>query len=206
MRKLSTNDPKNSGQRKTLAQERKDRAIVVVEPNKQMQNLIRTMLTGFGCRRVRIFSEVDSAVESMLGDMPSVLLLDWEAPPYGGRNVLKLLRHQKMFPLCLTPIISMFSIARQREVEGAMRLGAQAALVKPIAPDVLMQHMDYVCLSDSPLKLVGERYVVNGMAEQLDDDLARRKQLAAARQYQMEQLDALSSLQDDVDRILGTAF
>ena len=181
-------------------------SIVVIEPNRQMQHLLRGMIAGFGCRDIRIFADMDSAVASMLTQLPSVLLMDWDAPPYGGRSLLKLIRHERMFPLCLTPIIAMFSVAMQKHVESAMRLGAQAVLVKPVSPDVLYAHIEWVFHSERSLKLVGERYVVAGMSEQLDQETAKRKQLASARQYQSEQLDQLNSIQDDVDRILGSSF
>ncbi|MCB9993930.1 MAG: response regulator [Hyphomicrobiaceae bacterium] len=181
-------------------------SIVVIEPNRQMQHLLRGMAAGFGCRNVRIFGDMDTAVAAMLTHPPSVLLMDWDAPPYGGRSLLKLIRHERMFPLCLTPIIAMFSVAKQRQVEAAMRLGAQAVVVKPISPDVLYEHINWVFRAEQNLKLVGERYVVAGMAEQLDQESAKRKQLASARQYQTEQLDQLNSIQDDVDRILGSGF
>lgn len=181
-------------------------AIVLIEPNRQMQVLLRMMLVGFQCRNLRVFGDMDTAVSSMLTDMPTVLLMDWDAPPYGGRSLIKLIRHEKMFPLCLLPIIALFSVAKQRQVESAMRLGVQAVIVKPLSPDILFQHIQWVTNQVRPLKLVGERYVIDGMAEQLDEEIAKRKQLAAARQYQVEQVEALSNLQDDVDRIFGASF
>lgn len=181
-------------------------SVVIVESNRQMQHLLRAMLASFNVRKVRIFGDCEGAVASMLSDIPNVFLLDWDAPPYGGKNLLKLIRHQKMFPLCLVPIVVTFAHAKQKNVESAMRLGAQAAIVKPIAPENLMLHIDYVRHTQSSLKLVGERYVVDGMAEQLDEESAKRKQLASAREYQMEQLEALNDLQNNVDRILGSSF
>lgn len=183
-----------------------DQSIVVIEPNKQMQVLLRAMVAGFGCRNLRVFADMDSAVSSMLTDMPTVLLMDWDAPPYGGRSFIKLIRHEKMFPVCLLPVIALFSVARQRQVEAAVRLGAQSVIVKPVSPEVLLQRICWATNAQKPLKLVGERYVVDGMAQQLDAETAKRKQLAAARQYQIEQVDALISLQDDVDRIIGSVF
>lgn len=195
-----------SRKKNTRAQDLVDQIVVIIEPNKQMQVLLRAMVAGFGCRNLRVFADMDTAVSSMLTDMPSVLLMDWDAPPYGGRSFIKLIRHQKMFPICLLPVIALFSVAHQRQVESAMRLGAQSVIVKPVSPDVLLHRINWATNAQKPLKLVGERYVVEGMAQQLDHETAKRKQLESARQYQVEQVDALSSLQDDVDRIIGTVF
>ncbi len=180
--------------------------MVVIEPNRQMQQLLRAMLMNYGLRSVRVFAETESAVTSMLNDPPVMVLLDWDAGPYGGRNFLKLIRHEKMYPLCLIPIIVMFAEARSRAVESALRLGAQAALVKPISPRILMQHIDWVAADQRPLKLAGERYVVEGVAEQLDQESEKREQLTEAREYQAQQLAEMDSIQDDVDRILTSTF
>ncbi len=181
-------------------------SIVVIEPNRQMQQLLRAMLMNYGLRTVRVFPETESAVASMLNEPPFMVLLDWDAGPYGGRNFLKLIRHQKMFPLCLVPIIVLFAEARSRAVESALRLGAQAALVKPISPRILIQHIDWVAADERPLKLAGERYVVDGVARQLDQEGEKRQQLAEAREYQAQQIAQMDSIQDDVDRILTSTF
>lgn len=180
--------------------------MVVIEPNRQMQQLLRAMLMNYGLRSVRVFSETESAVTSMLNDPPAMVLLDWDAGPYGGRNLLKLIRHQKMYPLCLLPIIVLFAEARSRAVESALRLGAQAALVKPISPRSLIQYIDWVAADERPLKLAGERYVVAGVAEQLDQENEKREQLTEAREYQAQQVAEMDSIQDDVDRILTSTF
>lgn len=181
-------------------------SVVIIEPNRQMQHLLRAMLANFGLRRVRIFPETESAVTSMLNDLPSMILLDWDAGPYRGRDFLKLIRHEKMSPLCLVPIVVLFAQAKQKSVESALRLGAQAALVKPISPASLMEHINWVAKDSRALKLVGERYVVEGVSEQLDKEKAKHHQLAAAREYQAEQTKVMDSIQSDVDRILSSSF
>jgi len=183
-----------------------NKSVVIIEPNRQMQQLLRAMLSSYGVRLVRVFSETDSAVTSMLNDPPVMVLLDWEAGPYRGRKFLKLIRHQKMYPLCLMPIIILFSEARQRAVESAMRLGAQAVLVKPISPAKLIVQINWAMGDDRKLKLAGERYVIDGVAEQLTHERQKREQLEAAREYQSEQIAQMDSIQNDVDRILTSTF
>ncbi len=182
------------------------KSVVIIEPNRQMQQLLRAMLSNYGVRLVRVFSETDGAVTSMLNDPPTIVLLDWEAGPYRGRRFLKLIRHQKMFPLCVMPIIIMFAEARQRAVESAMRLGAQAVLAKPISPAKLIEQIGWAIGDERKLKLVGERYVIEGVAEQLNHEREKRDQLEAAREYQSEQIAQMDSIQNDVDRILTSTF
>lgn len=181
-------------------------SIVVVEPNRQMQHLLRAMLANFGVRAVRVFGDTDSAVTSMLNEPPQMMLLDWDAGPFNGREFLKLIRHEKMSPLCLMPIVVLFAQAGQNSVRSALRLGAHSALVKPISPNVLMEHIQWVMGGARELKLVGERYVVEGVAEQLDQETEKHNQLESARQYQAEQNKVMDSIQSDVDRILSSSF
>ncbi len=196
----------NKEKPKKKAQKSGLNSIVVIEPNKQMQNLLRAMLANFGHRNVRIFNETDSAVSSMLSDPPCMVLLDWDAGPYRGRKFLKLIRHEKMYPLCLVPIVVLFATAHQKAVESALRLGAQGALAKPISPLILIEHINWAVSEQRELKLVGERYVVAGVSEKLDEESEKQQQLAAAREYQAEQVKAMDSIQNDVDRILTSTF
>ncbi len=181
-------------------------SIVVVEPNRQMQHLLRAMLANFGMRSVRVFADTDSAVTSMLNEPPQMMLLDWDAGPFSGREFLKLIRHEKMSPLCLMPIVVLFAQAGQNAVRSALRLGAHSVLVKPISPNILMEHIRWVMGGSRELKLVGERYVVVGVAEQLEQETEKHNQLESARRYQAEQNKVMDSIQSDVDRILSSSF
>ena len=178
--------------------------VVVVEPSRQMQHLLRAMLSGYGIRAVRVYSDTDSAAAFMLSDPPSVVLLDWDAGPYYGPNFLKLFRHQNMYPLCLVPIVVMFAEARRRWVERAARLGAQAAVVKPVAPATLHERIEWIAGGHSALQLQGDRYVVAGTDDRLEVERERQKQLKQAREYQATQFAEMAAIQSDIDKIFGS--
>lgn len=181
-------------------------SFMVVEPNRQMQVLLRTMLSSYGIRSVRMFADTERAAHSMLVDPPGVVLLDWEAGPYQGAKFLKMIRHQNMSPVCMVPIIVMFSEARQRWVERALRLGAQGVLVKPMSPSTLLERIMWVLDGGSALTLRGERYVVAGMDSRLEDERERQGQLKLAREYQESQFGAIAAIQNDIDQILHGLF
>lgn len=180
--------------------------LLVVEPSRQMQTLLRTMLSSYGVRSVRMFADTERAAQSILVDPPSLILLDWEAGPYLGPQFLKMLRHQNMYPVCLVPIIVMFSQARQAWVEKALRLGAQGVLVKPMSPAALRDRIKWVLNGSAKLKLKGERYVVAGIEGRLENEKERQGQLKVARQYQEAQFDEMASIQEDIDQILHSSF
>lgn len=178
--------------------------VVVVEQSRQMQHLLRAMLAGYGIRSVRVFGDTEKAAGFMLSDPPSVVLLDWDAGPYYGPNFLKLFRHQNMYPLCLVPIVVMFTEARRVWVERAARLGAQAAIVKPVAPATLHERIIWTCTGGATLILQGERYVVEGAEVRLEVERERQKQLKAAREYQATQFAEMAAIQRDIDKIFGS--
>lgn len=180
--------------------------IVVIEPSRQMQAMLRSMLNANGHRTVRIFSDTEAATAAMLSDPPSFVLMEWEAGPQEGGAFLKLFRHRNMFPVCLVPIIVMFSEARRRWVERALRLGAQAVIVKPLSPALLRERIEWVLSGSSHLTLHGERYVVAGVEERLEVERSKQDQLKAAREYQAAQYAQLAAIQDDVDRIMDMEF
>lgn len=177
--------------------------IVVIEPSRQMQVMVRTMLTSQGCRSVRMFADTDAAMTAMLSEPPSLVIMEWEAGPQEGGAFLKLFRHRNMFPVCLVPLIVMFSEARKRWVERALRLGAQAVIVKPLSQVMLKNRIDWVASGSSNLTLHGQRYVVAGVEERLEVERGKQDQLRSAREYQSSQTAQIAAIQNNVDRIMA---
>lgn len=181
-------------------------SLVVVEPSRQLQHLLRGMLNSYGIRSIRMFADTEKAATALLSDPPSAVLLDWEAGPYNGPNFLKLFRHQNMYPICLVPIIVMFSESRRTDVEKALRLGAQAVVAKPMSPAGLIKRISWAISNGPRLTLKGEHYVVEGVESRLAVEREQQDQLRTAREYQASQFAEMDAIQDDVDRILGSAF
>ena len=181
-------------------------SIVVIEPSRQMQLLLRAMLLSYGIRSVRMFADTERASSSILNDPPRLVLLDWEAGPNSGANFLKLIRHKNMYPVCLVPIIVMFSEARRCWVEKALRLGGQGVLVKPMSPAALLDRIKWVLNGASTLSLRGDRYVIEGMDVRLEDERDKQEQLKTVREYEKSQLAELANIQNDIDKILHSSF
>lgn len=183
-----------------------DISIQVIEPNKEMQRLLRAMLSGTGFRNLTIFSDTERAGTAMLSEPPDLILMEWENQPYDGSSFLKLIRNQNMFPLCLVPVVMMFSEPRKKRVERALKLGAHAVIAKPISPTQLLARIKWVMNGGLKLKLVGERYVIEGVEERLAVEQERHDQLSRARAYQESQFAEMTSIQNDVDKLLQSSF
>lgn len=181
-------------------------SVFVIEANREMQRLLRSMLMTYGIRDVRVFSDSARASSAMVSDPPSAVILDWEATPHTGAEFLKLFRHQNMYPVCLVPMLVMVSEARSHYVERALKLGAQAIVAKPLSPEVLIERLRWVLAGKQKLRLVGERYVVDGVRERLKIEREREQQMESARAYQESQFEDMADIQRDVDRLLESSF
>jgi two-component system chemotaxis response regulator CheY len=111
-----------------------------------------------------------------------------------------------MVPLCLVPVVITLSEARRNWVEQAMRLGAHSVIAKPLSPNQLIARIKWVMAGNPKLKLAGERYVIEGVEERLAVERERHNQLAMARAYQESQFAEMATIQNDVDKLLQSAF
>jgi DNA-binding response OmpR family regulator len=178
--------------------------IYVIEPSGEMQRLLRGMFMNCGMREVRMFNDSARAVNAILSDPPHLVVMEWMVEPYDGANFLKLFRHQNMFPVCLMPIVVTFAEPYQLQIERALKLGAHAVVAKPLSASVLMDRINWVLDGNQEMRLCGERYIVEGVQNRLDNERERQSQFETARQYQESQLSEMRSIQTNVDRILGT--
>ncbi len=181
-------------------------SVLIIEANREMQRLLRAMLLAYDIRNVRIFANSEKAANSMLLEAPDIVLLDWEVNPIDGKGFLKLFRNKKMYPICLVPIIVMFSEAKKNWVESALKLGAHAIIVKPLAPLVLHERMKWALSEERQLKLVGNSYVIDGANKRLAAEEEQKIQMKAARKYQASQFAEMMSIQSDIDKILEVNF
>lgn len=180
--------------------------VFIIEPSREMQRLLRAMLTNYGIRDVLVFSDTERASNGMLSDPPDIVLIEWESEPYGGADFLKLIRHKNMYPVCLVPVIVTFAEARKDSVENAMKLGANAVVAKPMAPAMLFERIKWVLAAHQELKLSGERYIVGGVHDRLKSERERENLLESAREYQQSQFAEMKNIQNDVDRLLSANF
>ena len=176
--------------------------VIIIEPSREMQRLLRAMLFNYGIRDVRTYADSERATNAMLSEPPDIVILDWDSTPFDGSSFLKLFRHQNMYPVCLVPIVVMFSEPRQRSVESALKLGAHAVVAKPMAPAMLHARMTWALSGEQKLRLLGNRYVIEGVTERLAGEKERQSQMASAREYQASQFAEMMAIQNDVDRIL----
>ncbi len=182
--------------------EAKDISVLVIEPNSEMQRLLRGILASCAIRDIRVHNNSERAANSILSHPPDLILLEWEVKPFDGAAFLKMIRNKNMYPVCLVPIIIMLSEARQCWVEKAIKLGAHAVIAKPISPAAILARIKWILAGHRQLRLEGNCYVIEGTKERLAVEEDRQKQMDNAREYQASQFAEMMSIQSDIDKLL----
>lgn len=147
--------------------------VVVVEDSRNMQTILRSMLTGLGVAKLRIYDRADVALKDMALEPPHLVVSDWRMEPMSGLALLKAMRHRRMLPLCFVPFLVVTGHATRDLVENAFRAGAHQLVVKPVAPAILAQRLNWVVGDGRPFRLAGERYLIDGVEDMLQ--IARMK-------------------------------
>ncbi|TDQ66441.1 CheY-like chemotaxis protein [Maritalea mobilis] len=184
----------------------KEANIVVVEPARHMQILYRSMLSASGVRSLRVFASAERAAESILATPPDIVLVDWGDERPVGEYFLDQFRDQRLYPVCLIPIIVMMSVVRKGRFNKAIRLGAHAVLGKPISSAKLFDYITWILASEFPMELNGSRYVVPNLLQRVDAEFANSSKFGADSMAEAQHMAQINSIQSDVDRILNSAF
>ncbi|MCO5146910.1 MAG: response regulator [Aquamicrobium sp.] len=146
--------------------------IVLVDDHRGTQTLLRSMLSALRVNRVRAFDNAGEALRSMTVDPPSLVLTDWEMSPMSGSQLVRLMRHERMEPLCFVPIIMVTGHATVGVVEKAFAAGVHHMLVKPVSPARLFSRIAWVTRDSRQMRLEGERWQIAGV----DDVIEKRIQ------------------------------
>ncbi|MBD8894368.1 response regulator [Roseibium litorale] len=181
--------------------EMEDLDVVVVEDSRPMQTIIRSILLSFKVARVRAFDSVDEALQSMLAEPPNVILTDWRMEPASGYQLLRLVRHRHMDPLCYVPILFITAHGTRALVDRALRAGAHHLLVKPLSPSTLYSRLRWLLRDDRVMALENSGfYNILGVSKLLDQAAEKIQTLENARSYHQQAIRKLAAVQEAVEK------
>lgn len=181
-----------------------DLDIVVVEDSKPMQLIIRSTLLSFKVSRVRVFDSVDEALQSMLAEPPNVILTDWRMEPTSGYQLLRLVRHRHMEPLCYVPVLFITAHGTRALVDKALRAGAHHLLVKPVSPSTLHTHLRWLLTDERPMTLEPSGfYTIDGVHKALDAAQEKMQTLDNARAYHEQATRKYAEMQNAVEEVFS---
>ena len=106
------------------------RDVWIVDDDEEMSRAIGLMLKMLDCQ-VRAFQNPRSAAQTLLtGKSPEVLILDINMPEVSGLDLLEFLRRRPEWRSL--PIIMLSSESADSTVDQALKLGADAYIMKPV--------------------------------------------------------------------------
>ncbi len=131
-------------------------SVLVVDDSQYTREILKTVLRGYGIGAIK---EADSgeAAFKLLGDLGDVDLIvcDVEMKPINGIEFVRMLR-QRERPESVegarvanpnTPVIMLTSHAKKSLVDMARQAGANAYIVKPVVPKVLLERIERIVAS-----------------------------------------------------------
>jgi DNA-binding response OmpR family regulator len=106
------------------------RDVWIVDDDEEMSRAIGLMLKMLDCQ-VRVFQNPRSAAQTLLtGTSPEVLILDINMPEVSGLDLLEFLRRRPEWKSL--PIIMLSSESADSAVDQALKMGADAYIMKPV--------------------------------------------------------------------------
>jgi len=122
-----------------------DLSFLVVDDNTHMLSIIKTLLKGFGIRRIHEATDAADAFEEIRSTHVDVIILDYALDTLDGIEFAQLVRTAKDSPNPYLPIIMLTAHSERHRVEEARDAGITEFLCKPIcATDLYLRIIEVV--------------------------------------------------------------
>jgi CheY-like chemotaxis protein len=115
------------------------REVLVVEDEKQNQELMRAVVEDLLGGRARVCDDGEQCLRMAYERKPALVLLDLMLPGMSGWEVARQLRQNPA--TASVPIIAVSALSRPQERESALHAGCDAYVSKPFTPDEIARLM-----------------------------------------------------------------
>ncbi len=105
--------------------------ILIVEDNRPMLDLTRSILQTFGVGIIYTATDGEKGFELFCQNNPDMVIADWMMQPCDGISLTRRIRNDKRSPNAYVPIILMTGFSEKRRVIAARDAGVTEFLVKP---------------------------------------------------------------------------
>ncbi|MCF0054527.1 response regulator [Dyadobacter sp. CY356] len=134
-----------------------EKEIFIVEDSADFRQIVRTIFAQYLPKyHIRSFMGVQELFKYMIlqsdenfkGRRPVLIILDLKIPPFGGLEILKMLRQTPSNAVTVwetIPVIMLSSIARQEDINECYKAGAASYFIKPVEVEDLKQMLIKIC-------------------------------------------------------------
>lgn len=109
--------------------------IVVVDDNRTMLNLMRTICRSIGIHKIRVFQNVEEGMADIRIFHPDILITDYEMEPITGLDLVRMIRDDSNPALARLPILMVTAHSHRGLVLEARDTGVDDFIVKPVSPE-----------------------------------------------------------------------
>ena len=107
--------------------------ILVVDDNRHMRAIVRTMLRGYGINRVYEAQNAEMALEVLKTKSADLVITDYALSGIDGLELTQLLRQSKDSPNPFVPIVMLSSHTERKRIVAARETGVTEFLCKPMS-------------------------------------------------------------------------
>lgn len=115
--------------------------VLVVDDDKFMLTLVRSILQSLGIKQVAETTNVEDAFEQIKIEPPGLIITDWQMEPMDGLDLVRLVRKAKDSPNHYTPIILLSGVMERHRVAQARDAGVHEIVAKPVSIDALKKRI-----------------------------------------------------------------
>jgi len=124
--------------------------ILIVDDNRQMRFLVRSLLREFGFVRITETGDPTEAFESLRVQAADMIITDLAMRPIDGIEFAKLIRTAQDSPDPFVPIILMTGHSDRTRVRFARDAGINTFLAKPVSAKSILHHVNAVISDRRP--------------------------------------------------------
>ncbi|MBI1251881.1 MAG: response regulator [Alphaproteobacteria bacterium] len=116
---------------------------LIVDDNRQMRFLLRSLLSAGGLYRVSEAESAEEALAMMRRTPVDVVLVDWCMRPTDGIAFTRMVRSDPVSPNPYIPIIMVTAHSEKIRVQEARDAGVNTFLVKPVSTRMLFERVQF---------------------------------------------------------------
>lgn len=118
-----------------------DFKVLVVDDNRPIRNLVRSILLAFGVPHVTEAEDGRDAIRQIQSDVPDLIVTDMEMSPMSGLELIQRIRQNPRSPDPDIPIVVMTSYTEKRRIMEIRNAGLTEVMAKPVTPKLLIRNI-----------------------------------------------------------------
>ncbi len=130
----------------------RDLNVLIVDDNRLMRNLVRTVLFAFGVQDVMEAADGAAALKALQSFSADVVITDWEMEPLDGLDLTRIIRTADDSPNPFVPIIMLTGHTEIDRVHDARDAGVTEFLAKPVSSAMVYQRL--VKIVENPRRFI----------------------------------------------------